>query len=154
MKPVRPSGFQTFNSPDPPKLPDILKPVYANSKAQKRHNVMHIITPKKYQAVWGNLERCKLPIFPTWTFFLGEISHGQGIPCEHSSFARLCALIWSDDDGLVHEQDCAMSVFESAWFGKRKVYPAVPRARHARQLLAVRAKSECQQILRHTDDVS
>ena len=55
-------------------------------------------------------------------------------------FTSLRALVWSANDGLVRVQDCIMSVFQSAWFGKNS-FGYSPRARQAREF----ARSEKKQ---------
>ena len=45
-------------------------------------------------------------------------------------FTSFCALAWSADDGLLQMHDCIMSVFQSAWFGKKR-FCYSPRARQA-----------------------
>ena len=89
-----------------------------------------------YDSKTDDLEPLKtqqsVPFFRGGTFYtiFCEISLRWSLSSDGwKGITSLRALVWSVDDELVHVQDCTMSVFQSAWFGKKMFAAALERAK-------------------------
>ena len=67
---------------------------------------------------------------------------GHTFRTSETCFTRLCALVWSAHDELMHVHDCIMSVFQSAWFGNFFITAALECAKHG-ELFAAQKQSAC-----------
>ena len=58
-------------------------------------------------------------------------------------FTTLYALIWTGRDDLVHVQDCAVGLFQSGWFGKKKFLLQPSGAPNRGRTAQLQRKNDC-----------